>query len=62
MLRAFNSFQIVSMFAGMPFIVGWLHGEPFAYSGALMWAAVVAYVVMFIGLIACVAYSIGRNW
>ena len=53
MIRGFNAFQLVSFFAGLPFVIGWLNGGPFPYSTALMWSAVVAYLVLFVVL--CVA-------
>lgn len=48
MIRAFNSFQIVTLFAAMPYIVAWLHSSPFSYSIAAFWTSVVVYIVMFI--------------
>ena len=32
MIRAFNALQIVLLFAAMPYIIGWLHAEPFDFS------------------------------
>lgn len=48
MIRAFNAFQLVTLFAAMPYIVGWLHSNPFPFSIAAFWTALVVYVVLFI--------------
>lgn len=53
MIRAFNAFQLVTLFAAMPFIVGWLHSNPFSYSSAAFWTSVIVYLVMFIFM--CIA-------
>ena len=47
MLKAFNAFQIVTLFAAMPFLVGYLGRKPFAYSEAAFWVAIVAYVILY---------------
>lgn len=43
----FNSFQLTVLFAAWPFIIGWLKTQPFEYSGALFWVAIVAYLIHF---------------
>ena len=53
MLRAFNSFQLVGLFAGMPYLLSWLNTNPFPWSPAAFWTAIVAYLVLFVVL--CVA-------
>ena len=53
MIRAFNAFQLVSLFAALPFIVGWLKTNPFPLAVAAFWVAIVAYLVLFIVL--CIA-------
>ena len=53
MLRAFNSFQLVSLFAGLPYLIAWLNSNPFPWSAAGFYTAIVAYIVLFIVL--CVA-------
>ena len=50
MLRAFNSFQLVGLFAAMPYLVSWLNTNPFPWSPAAFWTAIVAYVALFIFL------------
>ncbi len=54
MLRVFNSFQLVGLFAGMPYLVSWLNTNPFPWSPAALWTAVVVYIVLFIVLCAAV--------
>lgn len=46
-MRLFNSFQLCCMFAGFPFLIGWLQDASFKNSDKAFWAAVVAYVVAF---------------
>lgn len=53
MIRAFNSFQFVALFAGMPYLISWLQTRPFPWSLAALWTAIIAYVVLFV--ILCVA-------
>lgn len=48
MLRAFNAFQILSMFVGLPFGIGWLHTSPFPFSIAVEVLAVAVYCIMFV--------------
>lgn len=48
MFRVFNAFQVTLLFSCLPFIIGWLRTNPFDYAGALVWVAIVAYVVLFI--------------
>lgn len=58
MLAAFNAFQMVCLFAALPFIVNWLHQAEFSGSLPLMWLAIVVYVVMFIGNVIVVGEKI----
>ncbi len=53
MIRAFNAFQLVTLFAALPFIVGWLKTNPFPFSPAAFYTAIVAYLVLFVVL--CIA-------
>lgn len=46
-MRQFNSFQIVALFAGMPFLVGWLSEASFPWAVAAFWGASVGYLVLF---------------
>ena len=43
-MALFNAVQIVAIFVAMPFLIGWLHGNPFAYSAAIKWLCVAGYV------------------
>ena len=47
MLRAFNAFQITTLFAGLPFLIHWLSGKPFEYSQSAFWVALVAYLILY---------------
>lgn len=47
MIRAFNAFQLVTLFAAMPYILGWLSSSPFPYAAGAFWVAIVVYVVLF---------------
>jgi ABC-type nitrate/sulfonate/bicarbonate transport system permease component len=61
-MAIFNAFQIVTLFASMPFIIGWLGGSPFPYSVAAFWIAIVVYIVMFVAMVASVADSLHDAW
>jgi hypothetical protein len=47
MLKLFNAFQIVTLFAALPYIIGWLYTAPFPFSIAALATAVVVYVILF---------------
>lgn len=51
-MKAFNSFQIVTLFAVLPYIIEWLHRRPFDYSGAVFWLSIVVYAILYIVSIA----------
>jgi len=53
MLKAFNSFQLVTAFALAPFGIQWLSNATFSGAPAAFWVGIVAYVVSFIAM--CVA-------
>jgi hypothetical protein len=57
MLQAFNAFQCVVMFAALPHVIVWLASNPFPYSVAAFWTAILVYSVSFIGMVASVTYS-----
>ena len=48
MIKLFNCFQFVSLFAAGPFIVQWLSNQNFSGSSALFYLSCVIYIVMFI--------------
>lgn len=58
MFRAFNAFQLVTLFSAMPYLIGWLGSDPFPYSTAAFWTAICVYVVMFGGFVASLTHSI----
>ncbi len=63
MLKVFNAFQMVTLFAAMPHIIGWLKTEPFTYSTGAFWAAIAVYVVMFLMGIGVAMNSMDeKNW
>lgn len=41
----FNAVQIVALFIAMPFIIGWLHRDPFQFAVAVKWLCGIGYVV-----------------
>ena len=53
MLKAFNSFQIVSCFAAAPFGIGWLFNASFPASTVAAYAGVVGYGIFFV--LMCIA-------
>jgi len=55
MFRGFNAFQLVTLFAALPFGIGWLHGSPFPYSTAAFYTAIVVYLVLFVTHVAALA-------
>jgi hypothetical protein len=57
----FNAFQLTILLSAWPFIIGWLKTEPFAYSGALVWVAIVAYIVNFVFNVCAVSESLRRG-
>lgn len=65
MIRAFNALQLVSLFAAMPFLISWLHGNPFPYSTAAFYTAIAVYLILFVTNIAAVTNFVERtekNW
>ena len=65
MFRVFNAFQLVTLFAALPFGIGWLHGNPFPYSTAAFYTAIAVYLILFVTNIAAVTNFVERtekNW
>lgn len=60
-MHVFNAFQIVAFFAAMPFLIGWLNADPFPFSIAAFWLAIVVYLVLFGILIGSTAAAIKRS-
>ena len=46
-MRAFNAWQLVTLFAAGPGIVYWLSTEPFPWASVMQWVGVVGYVVLY---------------
>lgn len=61
MFRVFNAFQMICVFAALPFVISWLSTNPFPYAQAAFWSAIGVYGVMGIGLTAATASAI-KNW
>jgi hypothetical protein len=55
--RVFNAFQITALFAGMPFLVGWLWNASFSGATPLAWVSTVAYVIFFFLMVGAVVHS-----
>ena len=60
-MRAFNAFQITAAFVAWPFLVAWLHVAEFRGAAVAFWAALVCYVVAFIGMVLCVYNTISEE-
>jgi hypothetical protein len=43
----FNAFQIVVLFAGLPFLIHWLHTAEFWGASSAFWVTLVVYVIAF---------------
>lgn len=54
MFQVFNAFQLVALFAGLPFLIGWLGKTPFPYAEAAFWTAICVYVLLFCTNVAAV--------
>lgn len=46
-MLAFNAFQIVVLFACLPFIISWLWTATFTGAFALVWIAIITYIILF---------------
>lgn len=60
-MKLFNAFQIVSLFAGMPFLLTWLATKPIPHSNSAFWAAAVVYVVAFIVHVVSVRNAMAKD-
>lgn len=61
MLKVFNAFQIMCLFLGLPFGIGWLYTNPFPFSFAAFVVAVIAYGVMFAGGVAMITHQLEKE-
>lgn len=50
-MLAFNALQIVILFACLPFIISWLWTATFAGASAVVWIAIITYVILFFMMI-----------
>ena len=63
MLKAFNSLQIVAMYAASPFVIGWLFsGATFPYAHVLAWASVLGYGIFSWLMVAAVYLALEKDW
>ena len=58
MMKAFNCFQIVSLFAAAPFGIQWLSTASFAGAGAAYWVGIAAYLVGFAAMVFALRYAV----
>lgn len=49
-MRLFNSFQLVAVFAVLPFVVSWLSESTMKYANAAFWAVLIVYVLAALGM------------
>jgi hypothetical protein len=63
MLRAFNSFQMVAMFAAFPFGISWLSDQTFRFATTGVWVACLIYMVTFIVMCVSVFHGLDpKKW
>ena len=61
MMKLFNAFQCVIMYAALPFVIGWLDGAGFRGAGAAFYAAIGVYVISSGCMVAAVYHSF-KDW
>jgi len=61
LFRVFNAFQLVTLFAALPFGIGWLHSDPFPYSTAAFYTAICVYLILFWVQVAALACFVDTN-
>lgn len=57
-MRLFNSFQIVGLFVGWPFLVSWLAEAQFRGASVAFFSACALYVAAFFAMVFCVYESL----
>lgn len=57
-MRIINSFQLMLLFASMPFLITWTKDADFYAHTVLFWVLVVAYLISFGSLVALVAENL----
>lgn len=60
-MRIFNSFQLVAIFIGWPFLTNWLSTATFAGAAAVFYAACALYVIWIGFAVAAVYEFIGKD-
>ena len=58
MLKAFNAFQLVTLFAAGPFIINYLSNAEFVGHGIAFWIGIVAYAIGYVSMIVAVHESV----
>ncbi len=59
-MRYFNAFQIMTLFAGGPFLVTYTHGADFYAHNVLFWVLLAGYIVGFGSLTTLVGDNLGK--
>lgn len=60
-MKLFNSFQLVIMYAALPFVISWLDGAGFRWAGAAFWSTIVIYIVAS-GFMVGAVYKAFEDW
>lgn len=61
MLVGFNAFQLVALFASMPFALSYLWGAHFPFAHAAFYVAAVIYFILFIIMWLCTANAFDKQ-
>ena len=61
-MKAFNSFQIVSLFAAGPFLIEWVKNAVFYGHSALFWVLLVGYGIGFIAMCCAVFHASTKSY
>ena len=61
MMRVFNAFQAVAMFAATPFGLAWLDQQTFRGASIGFWVGVVIYIIAFILNVTAVSIAIEKT-
>lgn len=60
-MRLFNSLQVVAMYAGGPWVIGWLFNDPFIYSNVAAWLSTILYAIFSVLMVGAV-YVASERW
>jgi len=61
MLKVFNAFQMVAMFAFAPFGIQYLANATFPFQAAALWISVIMYLVFFVIMWICIVAAIEKE-